>query len=48
VNFLCTPRFIPSLGANVFSTPCSVNTLQAEPVFILKIRDEALQMQNRR
>ena len=39
MNFLCTSGFIPSLGENIFSTPCSVHTLQAQPVFFLKIRD---------
>jgi len=48
LNFLCTPRFITSLGANIFSTPCAVHTLQAQLVFFLQISDEVLQMQNRR
>ena len=40
VNFLCTPRFFPCLGADILSTPCSIHTLQAQPVFSPKVRDE--------
>jgi hypothetical protein len=48
VNFLCTPFFISSLGANILHNTVFSNTLQDQPVFYLKIRDEVLQVQNRR